>query len=238
MRFDTHRVSAFLVSELQRARPHVEVTDHGGDIIHARLANGDMVYIYLIENPITVYEIRSIVEPNSARGVSSLFILWGELLLPAEGLRYRPDDWMAAFLALHGEKIYGFDPYLAEEHYIFPVYFEGSGHERVTRYGSPIHAGQLNWVTVETRLPGLIGQWKVADFEPRRPLREPEDAMHVFYTLLGLSRKRPTTREQVKRAYRRAARRLHPDVNAAHDATAQMQRLNDAYIRVLKEIEP
>lgn len=238
MRFDTHRVSASLVSALQRARPLVEVTDHGGDIIHARLSGGDMVYIYLIENPITVYEIRTIVEPNSHSGVASLFILWGELLLPAAGMRYRPDDWMAAFLALHGDKIYGFDPYLAEDDYIFPVYFDGSGHERLTRYGAPIRAAQLNWVTVETRLPGLIGKWRIADFEPRLARREADDELKHFYALLGLSRRRAATREQVKRAYRKAARRIHPDVNDAHDATAQMQRLNDAYLRILRSLDP
>lgn len=239
MRFDTHRVSAHLVGELQRARPHVEVTDHGGDIIHVRVAGREMVYIYLIENPITVYEIKNIVEPNTQNGVASLFILWGELLLPAAGTRYkyRPDDWMAAFLALHADKIYGFDPYLEERHYIFPVYFDGYGLERTARYGQPITAAHLNITDVQTRLPGLIGAWRVADFEPRTVPREPEDALQIYYDLLGLNRTDRLTKAHVKRAYRRMARQHHPDINDSTDSTAQMQRINDAYLRILQHLK-
>ena len=120
MRFDTHRISSQLVNELQKGRPHVEVTYDGGDLIRVSLESNEIVHIYFIENPITVYEIKGIVTANTAVGIYSLFILWRDLLLPVDGVRYRPNDWMAALLALHGDKIYAFDAYMGEENLHLP----------------------------------------------------------------------------------------------------------------------
>src|SRR3954469_19217634 len=140
MRFDTHRISSQLVNELQKGRPHLEVAYDGGDLIRVSLESNEIVHIYFIENPITVYEIKGIVAANTGVGIYSLFILWRDLLLPAHGTLYRPDDWMAALLALHGNKIYAFDAYMGEENYIFPIYFEGVGVERSIRHGAKIDA--------------------------------------------------------------------------------------------------
>jgi len=41
----------------------------------------------------------------------------------------------------------------------------------------------------------------------------------------------------VKTAYRNLARKIHPDVNKAPDATAQMQALNEAYRRLMATFE-
>src|SRR5689334_19523159 len=106
MRFDTKRVSAYLVNELQKARPRLEVTYDGGDLIRVSLESNETVHIYLIENPITVYEIMGIVAANTGVGIYTVFILWRDLLLPVHGVRYRPNDWMMALLLLHSDKIY------------------------------------------------------------------------------------------------------------------------------------
>lgn len=251
MRFDTHRVSAYLVEELQKARPALEVIDHGGDIINVRGADGRIFALYFIENPITVYEIRNILEVNTAAGVYTLFILWGELFLPPHGARYRPDrnDWMSAFLALHHDKIYAFDPY-ADDFFIFPVYFDriastldgGDAHplERQMRYGKAFDAARLHPLTVETRSPLIAGRWHMASFEAVHQHHahtiRPDLSEHL--ARLGLTPRTPLTRDTLKRAYRRRARELHPDVNAAYNATEQMQLLNQAYTRLLDVIGP
>jgi len=51
-----------------------------------------------------------------------------------------------------------------------------------------------------------------------------------YYAILGIPR--TATPAEIKRAFRRRARRLHPDVNPSPDATRQFQELNNAY-RVL-----
>lgn len=240
MRFDTHRISASLVQALQQARPLLEVTDDGGDIIHVRTARGEMVYIYLIEDHIDLLGIRSVVQDNTRAGVFSLFILWGEMLVPAHGTRYAPNDWMAALLALGGDKIYAYDPYGGDD-WIYPVFFEGNERARYVHYGKPIHAARLNCYTIETRSPYINGVWWVADFETEAsrdrahrdlPVRN-ADALQHHYDVLGVAR--DATRATVKRAYRHLARANHPDLNASPDAKRHMQRINEAYRQVLAQ---
>lgn len=249
MRFDTFRMSAFLVNELQKARPHIEVTEDGCDIIHVRiggriggdLAGTEMVYIYLIESPITVDHILNIVETNTAQGVYSLFILWSDLLLPADGARYVPDDWMALFLKLGGGRIYGFDPY-AEGAYIFPALFERAEHaprgELSIRYGAAINAAHLHGLFVKDSAAPFAGGWRMASFEDVLPPPTRSDRLRPWLNMLGLPADRERfTRAEIKHAYRTRARDYHPDMNPGRDTTALMQRLNEAYTRLLDDAD-
>jgi len=239
MRFDTHRISALLINELQRGHPRLEVTYDGGDIIRVALPNNENVLIYLIETPITIYEIMGIVAANTAVGAYSLFILWCDLLLPVHGTRYRPNDWMAALMALHGDKIYAFDAYYGDEFYIFPVYFEGTGAERLIRHGGAIDATQLVGATVQIESPLMAGTWRMANFEPGEdtPQHVPTvvSALTVYFRRLGIAA--TTDREAIKGAYRRLARKFHPDLNTTAEATERMQAINEAYERILAALD-
>jgi hypothetical protein len=245
MRFDTHRISSQLVNELQKGRPHVEVAYDGGDLIRVSLESNEIVHIYFIENPITVYEIKGIVAANTGVGIYSLFILWRDLLLPVDGVFYQPNDWMAALLALHGNKIYAFDAYMGEENYIFPIYFEGVGVERSIRHGTIIDATKLVGELIITHSPLIEGVWRIANFEtqPQQPesdshqddTRPVNTALTIYFERLGL--KANAGREAVKRAYRRLARKYHPDLNTDSGATTRMQQINEAYTRILEELD-
>jgi curved DNA-binding protein len=55
-----------------------------------------------------------------------------------------------------------------------------------------------------------------------------------YYTIMGL--KREATQDEVKRAYRKLARKYHPDVSKEADAEAKFKELGEAY-EVLKDPE-
>jgi hypothetical protein len=235
MRFDSRRVSRFLVEEFQKVRPLLEVSDDSGDLIRVNLESGETVSIYLIESPITVYEIKGIVEANTLAGIYILLILWCDLFLPIEGSRYRPDDWMESLLALGKDKIYGYDPYGGDT-LVFPVYFEGGGIIPTIRYGRPINVTNLHCFHVNSHSPHIRGRWRVADFEPRTETERvaQQDPLRSYYDMLGIHHQ--ASPSMVKRAYRRLAHKYHPDVNQTPEATRHMQLINDAYKRIMREL--
>lgn len=246
MRFDTHRVGAFLVDALQKARPRLEVIVDDGDIIHVRVHPNHTAAIYLVETAISTAEIRYLIETNTREGVYTLFVLWGELLMPQHGQQFRPYDWMHTLLALYGDKIYTFDPYLGDD-LVYPVHFERQAgkYTRNIRYGKPIDASKLSCAHVQVHTAGLNGGCNIAEFEPRwmhgaatAEAILAHDPLAEYFTLLGIERKATPelTRIAVKHAFRRMARRFHPDVNASPGAADHMRRINEAYQVLLREI--
>jgi DnaJ-like protein len=237
MRFDTHRISEYLVIELMKARPQLQVTDDGGDIIQVKMASGETVRIYLIESEMALYELTGILDRNDQAGVHTLFILWCDILLPGPGVtgsgqRFKPHDVTAALIALYGGKIYAYDPF-APELLVFPVHFDRQGADYVTRYGKTVEAARLYCSRVHAQTYEIHGHWRVASFDA--PVPSAEEIAEGYFEVLGL--KFGADLIAVKRAYRRLARKLHPDVNQSPEATAQMQRLNEAYERILADLD-
>ena len=56
---------------------------------------------------------------------------------------------------------------------------------------------------------------------------ETRTPVNDYYADLGVSR--DATAEEIKRAYRRAARKLHPDVNPGPEAEEQFKKVSQAY---------
>jgi hypothetical protein len=217
------------------------VTYDGGDLIRVALPNEETVLIYLIESPMTVSEIGGIVKANTLVGAYTLFVLWSDLLLPAHGIQYVPKDWIEALLTLHGEKIYAFDAFYGDELYIFPVYFQatGRGRERIIRHGGAIDATKLIGDTVQTASPLIAGVWRVASFEPSEdtaPHVSPVlAALGIYFRRLGIME--TTDRAAIKRAFRQLARKYHPDLSTDPDATLRMQKINEAYQRIIEVLD-
>src|SRR5688572_973887 len=109
IRPETHSTRDFLLMGLERNPGVIRIWNDGSDLIVAVLASGHKVMITLIDDAISMHEIQKMVANHQSRGFHSLIMFWADMLLPNDGERYLPDDWMAAMLALYGDKIYGYD---------------------------------------------------------------------------------------------------------------------------------
>lgn len=239
MRFDVHKVRSYLVRELLAAGVARDLYDDGTDIVTVDLKSGEKVIIHLIERLLSHTEVSDMLNENTAAQMHTLLILWGDMLLPPEDDLYLPEDWMHALHTLYGGKIYGYDsygPYAS----VYPVYFEKQpkGLKHFIRYGEAIIAGKLHCDTVHINTPHLSGTFRVADFagprhqqETQKPLDMARTPLRAYFALLGLEL--DSSREAVRDAYRQQARRYHPDVNTAPDATERMQQINEAYRRIM-----
>jgi len=247
VRFATYRASAYLVWQLHHSGAHI--LDDGGDIILVRLASGEKVSIHLIESIVPDYEIKNILDGNRKDGAATLFILWAEMLMPHEGHLVEVQTWERALLALWGDKIFAYETF-GQEVFIFPVFYDREGAYRSIRYGATLNMRFLNTASVELNIPGFKGKWTVAGFsdkpreagahkhqhheEDRRPTAKPS-TYAMYYELLQIER--DADPEEIKTAYRNLARKLHPDVNTATDATQQMQSLNEAYRKIMDQFD-
>ncbi len=262
VRFDTYNASAHLVRQLEQSG-RVEVLHDGGDNLLVQLESGERISIHLIETVLPAYEIRQVLTEHQAADIYTLFIVWGEMFLPEHGTVLVPDAWLRVLYSLYGDKVYAFGVYGKDIH-IFPVYFDAHGYERQVRYGDDVRVADLGTgVThLKTRyeLHELYGSWRIADFngqaaETARSQAGGQQRQHHTHTHHGHVHQKPSThlrrrtpweilgvptdadREAVKQAYRRLARKYHPDVNPSHHATGQMQILNVAYDTILREID-
>ncbi len=239
MRFETIKASMYLVWKLKFAG--LTIQQDGGDIILVELPTGGTASIHLIESPIEVYEIRSILNDNTRKGHYTLLMFWCDLLLPPEGHVVETYDWERVLLALYDRRIYAFE-IAGNEVYIFAVHFEPEGAYYHIRYGPTLNMSDLNGVTA-AGAPYLPGDWPVARFAAARPASEAgerfvpgvPEALQADYRLLELAA--DADANTVKLAYRRLARLYHPDVNPTADATATMQAINAAYERIMQQFE-
>lgn len=241
MRFETIKASMYLVWKLKFAG--ITIKQDGGDIILVELPTGETASIHLIESPIEVYEIKSILNDNDRKGYYTLFVLWCDLLLPPEGHVVETYDWERVLLALYDNRIYAFE-IAGSDVFIFAVHFDPEGIYRHIRYGNTLHMGDLGGAVVSGS-PYLNGTWRVARFSAgtrhtsqqagSRYSASVPGSLQAYYHLLELAA--DADADTVKVAYRRLARLYHPDMNQSADATAKMQAINEAYEQIMKQFE-
>lgn len=256
MRFDVHKVRTYLINELNEAtRTVADVRHDGTDLILVDLVTGETVIIYLIERLMPINEIKETLTENTAKNLHTLFVLWGDMLLPEEERLYTPEDWMDALQTLYNHKIYGYDsygPYAS----VFPVHFNKKqvGLDYYITYGDAITAANLHCDYVHVNSQHLNGFWRVADFaaraeshreqpsqtngasdEQRVPVDNRRHSLSVYFSVLELPGN--ADRNAVRRAYYHLARRYHPDVNDSPDSTKRMQQINEAYRHLMAHFD-
>ncbi len=243
LRFDTHNVRAYLLWQLSNA-PHVARLWHdNSDIILVTLKTGEKAMIYLNERFADLHDIKTTLAGDLKAGRHTLMMFWADMLLPGDGERFLPNDWMTAALALYDDKIYAFDRY-ADDVVVFPIFFEKQPgkYERLIRHGKGIEFSKLYCQRIQVELPTLKGTWQIASFHSRKIQEEHRtsqptasrvpSALHDYYRLLRIEL--TATPETIKKAYRELARQHHPDLNQASDANEKMKQLNEAYQKIMQ----
>src|SRR5579862_2617051 len=246
MRINLSQVNAHLINELQASGAIAGIRHDGGDVIFVDLPAGEMVAIHLVEREISVKDIADTFKYNTDLNAFTLFILSAPMLLPDDGMLYRPYDWMTALLDIYGDKIYGFET-IHNRVYIFPVCYDPpeNGIKRLVHWGDSIETAQIGVGTVYTEGRILNGRWRIADFDSPTQRQARDDAAKTaggvyhaasgrYYEILGIVQ--GADAEAIRKAYHTLARQFHPDLNKTEEATARMQEINTAYAILMQEL--
>jgi hypothetical protein len=247
MRSDIHNARSHVLLKLHDTPGIVGLKHDHSDFVLVDLWTGEKVIFYLVDSYISLHELQKTLARHTANGWHTLFIFWADMLLPYDGERFLPQDWMQALLPLYKDCIYGFDYYSNREVYVFPVHFQpipGSQHCLI-RHGDTITFERLFCHTISTDFAVLKGTWLISDFvsadAEHLPPRDPaqpiiRSALQVYYEALHLQ---PDADEAaIKSAYRQLARQYHPDLNPAPEALQRMQTINEAYARLMQQFNP
>ncbi|MFP4321773.1 MAG: J domain-containing protein [Anaerolineales bacterium] len=239
VRPETHGARVFLVLALAEHHPEVvDLWEDGSDLILVTLRDGREVMIHLLDGALTAGELRRMQADDRRAGYASLFMFWADMLLPGEGQRFVPADWMHELLSESGGYLYGYER-IGPEIYIFPVYFDAQAGSTAyyVRWGQTVQVARLH-IEHNNNGKGHFANFQAAERDHTERARQiPPDAtpqeLQAHYALLALSPE--ATPKEIRQAYRQRARELHPDLNTETDTTADMQVLNRAYQQLMAQ---
>lgn len=235
---DKSRILSYLLNSLRRAKPVKSVRLLREDTVFVRMHLGEQIIVYVLDALPSVQQIVKMFDRNTYAGRHTLVILTANLL-PVNGMPLSEDTTLRLLVNIFDGKLYAGRVHGRQVN-IFPVHIEAN---RPVRHGTPVEIGDLScdYVLVENGyIQGVRG---IANFEKtyyhhnetrvRRPVSL--HPLQEFFDVLGISCE--ADEETIKRAYRRKAHENHPDRDPSPDATARMQRINEAYQVIMEQFK-
>ncbi len=228
------RVLRYLLDTLPRQRPisSARLLDENAVLVKMQL--GEKIAIYCLEGSLSLSLIAKALNTNTYRDIHTMFILMPDVL-PHNGAAAQPSEALRLLLSVYDNRLYAAKT--LGQVSIFPVYFDEFF--KVT-YGKPVDLNDLSgdYTLVET--VHVNGVRHVADFERTyyhaesfTGVRLERHPLQQYYEVLGVTV--DASEENIKRAYREKAHQCHPDRDPSPDATARMQRINEAYEQIMKQ---
>ncbi len=230
-------VTRFLVENLRAVKNvrSVKILDVGSLLVN--ITHGyftEDIMIYLLAGELSTGFIKKTLNANTRADLHTLYILAFELI-SEDGKTPLMSDGLRLLLQAYSGKVYAYTT-IRDAVVVFPVIVEQS---RIVRE-QPVRLADLSGDFVAIESDYIMGVRNVAGFNPPREQkvhveRPIENPMQMFYDVLGVSL--DASLDDIKRAYRRKARKHHPDTDKTPGATERMQQINDAYSRILETLE-
>ena len=192
------------------------------------------IVIYLLAGELSTGFIKKTLNANTRADLHTLYILAFDLITE-DGKTPVMSDGLKLLLQAYDGKVYAYTT-VQEAVVIFPVIVEQG---RVIRE-KPVRLADLSGDFAAIDSDYIMGVRNVAGFNPPREQkvhveRPAEHPLQLFYDLLGVAT--TASLDDIKHAYRRKARKHHPDTDKSPGATERMQQINDAYARILETLE-
>ncbi len=227
-------VTRYLVENLRTVKNvrSVKILDVGSLLVNiSHNSFHEDIVIYLLAGELSTGFIKKTLNANTRADLHTLYILSFDLIT-GDGKTPLMSDGLRLLLQAYGGKVYAYTT-VRDAVVIFPVVVEQS---RIIR-NQPVRLADLSGDFAAIESDYIMGVRNVAGFNPPREQkvyveRPIENPLQIFYDLLGVST--DASLDDIKRAYRRKARKHHPDTDKTPGATERMQQINDAYARILE----
>jgi DnaJ-like protein len=226
-------VFRYLVDRLREAENvrSVRILDEGAMLVDLVQPTFDEeIAIYLLAGELSLDFIKKALNSNTRADIHTLFILSLELISDHNNTA-RMGEGLRLLLDAYGGMVYAYS--LTENGVVIsPIYID---RERKLTEGKQVNLADLSGDYAAIDSQYIRGVRKIASFTRHHfrtaASRRVTDPLQPYYDLLSVSSS--ATLDEVKRAYRKKARQHHPDTNKSPDATLLMQKINDAYAKIL-----
>lgn len=150
------------------------IINQGADIaVHSW--RGVIIHVHLVTEPLKTRQIKKTLQEATRVGIGTLYLVDARLL-PADGARVAPDEWLLAIHTLTDEKIYTYRTDDSDTLRISQVHLNSGGKpdERDVWYGPDVPIQQLPFYRLWVKMQPIKGDWLVANLGSAAFWRHPD----------------------------------------------------------------
>jgi hypothetical protein len=200
------------------------VLNQGADIV-VHSWRGVLIHVHLVTEPLKTRHIKKTLHEATRTGIGTLYVVDARLL-PPDGTRLVPDEWLLAVHTLTDEKIYTFHPGEADPLRISQVHLNlcSRPDEREVWYGPDVQIEQIPFFRLWVKMAQIKGDWLVANFGSGAFWRHPDYRSARYTATQQTAARAANAYERIAYGYGNGAAHVEREQMRRHDA-----RLVEAY---------